>query len=42
MGINLAPLSAMIADRKLREWIAELRAEMERGRFEFSETAKQM
>jgi hypothetical protein len=32
----------MIADRKLRESIAEVRAEMERGQFGFSQTAKQM
>jgi hypothetical protein len=40
--INLTPLTGMIADRKLRESIAEVRAEMERGQFGFSQTAKQM
>jgi hypothetical protein len=40
--INLAPLSAMIADRKLRESIGEVRDEMERGQFAFSKTARQM
>jgi len=40
--INLAPLSPWIADRKLRESIGEVRAELERGQFGFSETAKEM
>jgi hypothetical protein len=40
--INLAPLAAWIADRKLRGYLTELAGELEQGRYGFSETSKWM
>jgi hypothetical protein len=40
--INLSPLAPWIADRKLREILAEVAVDLRRGRFAFSETSKWM
>ena len=41
-AINLAPLAAWIADRKLQAVASELAGELERGRYGFSQTSKWM
>ncbi len=38
--INLAPLASWIADRKLQAFLAEIEAEIEAGRYRFSQTSK--
>jgi len=40
--INLSPLASWIADRKLREIVSEVAADLRRGRYAFSETSKWM
>jgi hypothetical protein len=40
--INLSPLAPWIADRKLRQVLTEVAADLRRGRFTFSETSKWM
>lgn len=40
--INLAPLCEWIADRKLAATLGEIRLDLERGRFSFSQTAREM
>jgi hypothetical protein len=40
--INLSPLAPWIADRKLREMLTEVAADLRQGRFAFSKTSKWM
>jgi hypothetical protein len=40
--INLSPLAPWIADRKLRDVLADVAADLRRGRFTFSETSQWM
>jgi hypothetical protein len=40
--INLSPLAPWIADPKLRQALAEVAADLRRGRFTFSQTSKRM